>query len=173
LKLKIAVFVSLLFLATVAMADQFSITAVGNTTNISASLTGTDSGTPGIFDITGMTGTVNGLDATLLPTSGPGVATNSAVVNGWWTIYDNLLNMNTGSPYFDVDGLGFTLSDGSIGNLFYSGGYLYAQLGDNPPFSEAVSVSAIATPEPSSLILLGTGALGFFGPIRRKLFPRV
>jgi hypothetical protein len=30
-----------------------------------------------------------------------------------------------------------------------------------------------AVPEPSSLFLLGTGALGFFGPIRRKLLHRV
>jgi PEP-CTERM motif len=79
------------------------------------------------------------------------------------------LNMNTGSPYFDVAGLGFTLSDGSIGNLFYSGGYLYAQLGNNPPFSQEVTVNAVAAPEPSSMIMFGTGLVGVFGVGRRKL----
>lgn len=32
--------------------------------------------------------------------------------------------------------------------------------------------SRLTTPEPSSLMLLGTGALGLWGPIRRKLRPR-
>ena len=34
-----------------------------------------------------------------------------------------------------------------------------------------VSVTASSVPEPSSLLLLGTGALGLFGPIGRKLPP--
>jgi len=35
-----------------------------------------------------------------------------------------------------------------------------------------VNGAGSAVPEPSSLILLGTGALGLFGPIRNKLLPR-
>jgi hypothetical protein len=37
-------------------------------------------------------------------------------------------------------------------------------------FSEQVPTTS-TVPEPSSLLLMGTGALGFFGPIRRKLLP--
>jgi len=36
---------------------------------------------------------------------------------------------------------------------------------------DVLSISIIPVPEPSSLILFGTGALGLFGPIRRKLLP--
>lgn len=65
------------------MADQFSLIATGNTTDINVVLTGTLSGAPGVFYITGLTGTVDGQSATLLATSGPGVVTNSSVVNNW------------------------------------------------------------------------------------------
>jgi len=41
---------------------------------------------------------------------------------------------------------------------------------DTAPESGSQFISSV--PEPSSLVLLGTGALGLFGPIRRKLLPR-
>jgi hypothetical protein len=112
------------------MADQFFVVATGATTAINIVLTGILSGTPGVHDITGLTRTVDGQSATLLAASGPGVVTNSSVVNGWFIQYDNLLNLNL--PYFDYWGLGMTLTDGSLVNLVYNDGYLYAALGDNP-----------------------------------------
>lgn len=157
LKLSAILAVSLLFFTAGAKADSFDLSVTGGPINISATLVGTQSGTPGIFYITSLSGLVGAQSATLLPTSDPGVVTTSSVVNGWEVIYNNILNMN--QPYFDLYGLAFKLADGSIGNLFY-GGYIYGQLGNNPPFLETVTSSVIATPEPGSLALLGTGLLG-------------
>jgi PEP-CTERM motif len=161
LKLSMILGCALLVFAMGAMADEFNLTATGNTTSIFATLTGTPTGTPGVFDVTNLSGSVDGLSATLLATSGPGVETSSITVNGYSILYDNILNMNL--PYFDADGLGFSLSDGTIGNLYCSGGVcLYGQLGGIPPFLEVlqqVSVTATPTPEPGTLVLLGTGLL--------------
>ena len=41
----------------------------------------------------------------------------------------------------------------------------------NNPVGPVAETIQIGTPEPSSLLLLSTGALGLFGPIRRKLLP--
>jgi PEP-CTERM motif len=165
-KLGFLIAVCLLLCATGAKADSsFSLTATGNSTNISLSLTGTAvSGSPGVFDITSLSGTVDGVAATLLPTSAPGTISYSSAVNSWLIEYDNVLNMN-GPGYLDLYGLGFSLSDGVLGNLYYSSGYLYAELGNNPPdqFSVSVTVAdppSVATPEPGTLALLISGLVG-------------
>jgi hypothetical protein len=165
LKVGLLVLVGLLISAASAKADgtTFDLTASGVGTNISLVMTGTAvSGSPGVFDITGLSGTVDGLSATLLATSGPGMVTTTTAVNGWLIEYDNVLNMN--GPYLDLYGLGFLLSNGALGNLYYSGGYLYAQLGNNPPNQEQVNVSVVdppgvTAPEPGSLALLMAGLL--------------
>ncbi len=103
-----------------------------------------------MFCITGLTGTADGQSATLLATSGPGLVTNSSVVNNWFIEYDNLLSFN--QPYFDLWGLGMTLADGSLANLYDNGGYL---------FQECVTIQSV--PEPGTLVLLCAGlpGLGF------------
>ncbi len=174
MKAKSLVVVALLFLATAAVADSFNLTAVATGINLNATLTGTSTG-GGLFDLTGMTGTLNGSAlGGLLATSGPGTPTNSAVVNGWYMTYDNVLNMNT--PYFDLYGVGFTLNDGTLANLYYSNGYLYAQLGSNPPTpwtSVQVSVAGSSgpgsqVPEPASLTLLGCGLVALGAGLRKR-----
>jgi len=177
LKLKLGVLVGIcsLLCATGAMADggTFDLTATGSSTNISLTLTGTAvAGSPGVFDITSLSGTVDGVSATLLPTSGAGVVTDSTGVNGWLIEYDNVLNMN--GPYFDLYGLGIALAGGGLGNLYYSDGYLYAQLGNNPPDQFSVSVSVVdppnvATPEPGSIALLASGLLAMILLALRKI----
>jgi len=166
----------LLFFASGAMADGFDLTATstaGDTTslNISLVLTGSLSGTPGVYDITGITGTVNGVNVTsALP--GAGTILDSPVVNGWYIEYDNLLNLS--APYFDLYGLGFQLANGTYANLYYNGYDLYAQLGDNPPFQEVVTVTSLvdppppSVPEPGTLGLLSVGLLALGALVARK-----
>jgi len=145
----------LLLFAIGAKADSFTLSAIGPGIDITATLTGYQTGpSSSVYDITGMSGTVNGFNATLLPTSGPGMETASGVVDGWEILYDNVLYMNS-SNFFDLYGLGFT-ANGTLGNLYYSDGNLYAQLGGTP-VPETVSISVVPTPEPSSLVLLVAG----------------
>lgn len=162
----------LLFFASGAVADQvFDLTASGPGTSISLQLDGTLIGS-GVYDITSvLSGTIDGYSVTLLPTTPPITASNpydtSGVVNGWLIEYDNLLYLN--APYVDYYGLGFNVATGGAGtlaNLYYSGGYLYAELGDNPPSQEYVDVTLV--PEPGTLALLCVGLLALGALVTRR-----
>lgn len=90
----------------------------------------------------------------------------------------NAAAMLTGGRPFDFNGFAFLLSNGDAITLFSQGGADSEILGVystglelatvNSPITISSSPTGV-TPEPGSLALLGTGALGAFGILRRKL----
>jgi hypothetical protein len=157
--------------STAAFANSFQLTASGVGVDLSATLTATPTGTPDLFLVTGVTGTYNGSPLEGLMPGGPS-PTNSP--SGTW-VFNNLLNMNGGSRFFDDYGLGFYLNGGVEANLYQSAPpYQFTALGlgshnaGNVSFLNPTSVSVSAVPEPTSLLMLGSGALGLVGLKRRK-----
>ena len=132
--------------------------------SISGTLTATPTGAPDRFLVTGVTGLFNGSS---LEGQIPGGPSATVSPSGTW-LFDNVLNSN--GRFLDFYGLGFTLSGGTEANLYYFNGDYGFGYGEKPNFTfdALTDFTVTSVPEPSSLMLLGSGALGLLTAFRRK-----
>jgi hypothetical protein len=162
--------------ASVTHADTFDFSFSGVpvlSSNLLFSGAGTftalEEGTSYIYDITGVTGTVEDWSGTSNITSLIGVGMFNGNDNK--LIYPGIL---LGTKFFDSDGVSFGLANGSqinLNNVFaFNFALLTGPKGNTTAEFDSVSLSKNSpVPEPNSLALFGTGILGIAGAIRLKL----
>ena len=152
-----------LAIAPAAKADTWYFNFYGLGVSGSGSLTGDPLG-GGQFNITGGTFVINGVGAGVVNNPTPGAA--SVSVDGG-IYYDNIL-IPAGSPAVTGNGLLFIIGSGASAeefNIWSQGGVTYfdeyyegAWL-DNGENGVPIVLNISSTPEPSTLLLLGTGIL--------------
>jgi hypothetical protein len=153
------------FSVTSAGGGIFNFSFSGSGQTGSGVFTTATTGTVGEYLITGITGTTDGSAiASLFP-----AFTYPNLLGGG----DNDLffpsivtSPNVGPAFLDIFGLSYALANGKDINLYYGQG----QTGDPEVYNLITGGTA---PEPPSLLLLATGALGLaaFGLARRRLTP--
>ncbi len=172
---------SFAFACSFAHADTFQFSATGSGFSASGSITAVAGQTAGAEDITAISGEVNGVAiAGLVPgsydTANPSHQNFFSVgAYNYGAIFDDLLFMaGDGTGTLDEYGVEFTLADGTMANLYdeagaayYLDNHIYTAADINYPGMSVDSLAIAPAPEPSSLLLLGTGALAAFGVMRR------
>lgn len=165
------VFAVAALMAKTAKADTFQISFDAGSLGLSGSglFTGTMS-SAGVYSITGiLSGSAS--DPSF------GTSTISAISGAYGA--DNLLLFPNGGAYFDENGMSFTLANGVTINLFdaVSGmpsllGYIESNAGGDifGGINITVTPSVAPTPEPGTLVLVGSGALMAAGAFRRRVF---
>jgi hypothetical protein len=164
-----------LAMAPAALADSFTYTFAGSGLEAALTFTGTANG-GGSYTITKVDGTIfqAGSDITSAiainqaPVLDPnGTASNTGTFGGVGIEYDNQL-FPSQTPALDFSGVLIEVS-GLYINIYGVGrGYEWLDTGNytNPSNSQQ-PVGTV--PEPSSLLLLGTGLAGLAGVLRYKL----
>jgi hypothetical protein len=152
-----------------ARADQFVLTYSGAGISGDIDLTATNEGN-GEYLVTAATGTQNGQAITFLPTTAPlGQDTYVVMPDIVSEVYYDDLLFPTSNTLFDDAGLAFDvpgLSDGQAVNIFstgtgsyvegiYTNSGSYATDFNNVP----LTLSLVAAPEASSIVLLASGLL--------------
>ena len=161
--------------ASSARADSFTYTFFGNGFSANGVLTGTaDPFQANAFDVTAATLTLNGTDYPASVTSATDTADPG--FNDGFT-FDNVI-YTSGATTLDQNGLLLSLENGALlADFSYNNGYQIALRSAGDPTDttiyalanfQATQVAPTPTPEPSTLLFLGTGALLFSSLSRRK-----
>ena len=156
-----------------AHADTFTFASTGLTFgNGSGTITAVaDSSLPNAFEVTGISGTIDGQAITGLLPCAAYDPSDPCSSSGDSFLYDNLL-YPSGTGLFslqllDDSGIGFVLADG-VDADFAAYGTHQSDYVTNVAHDNAHVVDFVLTPEPGSFILLGTGLLGIGGVVGRR-----